>query len=927
MLIPLIGLMKPWDDQPPSHLLPGVALPKLNSDPFHPPSDPIPYSLLGLPTASTSNGIYPSRHRNRRGRQLIQPASRDTWKDRIDSLSSVATLDGAPDAKPAPNIEKQLQNRGRRIPHGGTLASRSVPPRHRLRFIQSDEDYIPLGTREINQILSSLTLSPVADTTIEQRRRTQSTLDTSDNPTLVDTPTADPTSGEPESRMPTAPEPEGAVQTPTIKPIIKAFEIPLSKRRSRRRTINVSPWGDSLDDVFDTAALSPSTIAWQISAMEEALDEVARSPPLDIPRSTDEESWQMLRRLASQERMLRRRRSPLNGATRSETIDKLKKTRRARSLPMFVQGQRPVASTFVRRQLLRESPPPSQAILNHLRLRPELMTAENLEILTRYAERANALTTASEATHLLGSVGTWSTRHRTRARRHLAKRSYSSIFLQAVDRWQRKRLRMAPETPLEPEDALKAVESEFARRQADPEGIDYPERIHGPFWFLSPHPWAEAVAPICNELPAKPTVDELLGRLHFLLAMADFRKTSFTGLRPSADIGLTDDLLRPNDNTSLVRKSDTWFSQPDYHSPLLSSLHAIAEACHAAGRRQQGSRQAMLLVLHLYMIYANRLKVYREPPTVTVGCRTILYQQLSRPYLGVWMLEEYARLYTLPRPSRQTLHLLFQEILFGRPMRSPLVSVASLPPPGFTRDMQGLQLYQLPPQPDPQDAPRLISDVHIILKTFQQRWSISPGPETIRMLSSYALQVNAAGLGKECWDMWWEEMSRNVAREPRWEGDYPRWDHRKKHTNSWVEVLKSMESRGWVKVADEADLEFKPSINHTQSVISRCLAKMAGKENMAHERRKLKRRLARASAKGESEHHPDIRRGEVGGAIWFGFANQTERWRWVGKGHLSLNVPATSGKGTKFSSPKRGVGLELSLVGSAFQDVTQSNRV
>ncbi|ORX38591.1 hypothetical protein BD324DRAFT_649949 [Kockovaella imperatae] len=583
-----------------------------------------------------------------------------------------------------------------------------------------------------------------------------------------------------------------------------------------------------------------------------------------------------------------------------EQADSIQNLHPERTVPLT---QANAARSFVKHHLLRTSPPPPSTLLDHLRVRRELFTAQNAKILLRYAARVNDHKTYSEvrrALLVLQQAG-----HRRRwprlATSHRLGGSRRSYIMRKIIRLLTRGARGdgAAVSEIDHADVDKAVEkidAELSKTEGDPDGIDYPQRRVSKYWYFCPHPWAESSIPVVDTPIARPDVLEILGTLHYRLLTGDVVRPTPA---PTFSGPIGKDLIRStrkghrNETSSVATSSenadfktsppsilhyaDIWFSQPDYDSPFLKSVQRVVDACAAAGKQQQGTRQYLLMVLHLYIIYANRVDAWRQPHDIPPGCSTILYDKLSRRYPEVLALEEYSRLYGRFKPSRQTLHLLLLRVLFGGPiLRFPL-NPADIPPLNkrMTSADPPIELpYRVPDRPDPTDAPRLIADARTILKVFESRWRIWAGPETINRMTSYALQVNDEQFAKECWDDWWHEMSRVTARESRWEGDHPRWDHRSKHSNSWKRMCHALEKRGWIQALRSKKIDFKdPSIGldlelHDEDVFPEFGARLDDTPSISSRPPQI---------------HPDIHRGEdVDGTVWIGFADCKPRYRWTG---------------------------------------------
>ena len=560
-----------------------------------------------------------------------------------------------------------------------------------------------------------------------------------------------------------------------------------------------------------------------------------------------------------------------------------------RSVARTLNANRDTSSSsrsFIHQQLLLSNPPTPKDLLAHIRMKPGLFTVQSAKILARYAHRVSDIRTYAEIKTALSHMG------QSRIRDHEVKdivRKLTKQQIQAAYRKELRRMKAEEEQENVWQDgreiptSVEEIEAHGRGLSDDPTGLEVP-RQQALYWSVwRPDTWAGEMIPIRTTLSHRRSdVIDHLGLLHHDLITAELEtiSASFSGhpalqhvIRPRFSLQAPPSALlatiKPTEMAKL--RSNLLFS------PLLIAIYHINKICARDGRGRKGTLEAILRTLHLFMTYSQRV-IARDRLPSTQDRKTLpLYSRL--PYDGVWLLETFLRLRGDPKPTRQTLELLVRDILWGWPILAGPVSDTSLMvtdsvdmfSPLSASSESVRHFYDLAPPPIAAEVPLKIAHLHQLFKFFGQKWKVFPGPRTIQKVATYAIQVDNVELGHECWEAWWNDMSRPHIRVARWEGDNPRWDHRTVHGRQWQMILAEMVARGWVEceMTQNLDLEADFASKNETLPLFNPLARMTPHVGTPS-----------LSAKPiPSEITRDL---DEKNQRWYGWRDSGWKWRWTG---------------------------------------------
>ena len=440
--------------------------------------------------------------------------------------------------------------------------------------------------------------------------------------------------------------------------------------------------------------------------------------------------------------------------------------------------------SFVHRQLLLSSPPPPSEILDHIRRRPELLTGPAAKTLIRYARRVRDGRTEYEVTAAMSQF----------VKDQNASASLAAMRTSSIDRLGH---RMIPSRHRSP-----------SRKFLD--GAAIPTTHEKLYESLDPNAWAAARWPPSPLETADGDVEDYLCGLHHTLLTLPLRSVT---------------VASPKDIPIPTMSNGTESDPQSSNCPSLRvALDEVALRSRHDQRTPQGVIHAKLDVLTLFIVYANRLSEFSSTPTRR---RPGLLKSMASPRHGLVVLLEFLQLHPQLRLSRQVLHLLIQEALWESPRSATTVlegTQSSEELVGMDTSPSSVSLQQSK-RPSPVETgvvlQRALDDIRILIEFFNQRWKITPGPETFRHIALYALSSDSPGLARFAWDGWWSEMDRKTGRQPRGGGHGPRWDHRELHWRRWSRLIPALRNKGWIM----SETEWKDSglggsrINHVHSTL------------------------------------------------------------------------------------------------------------
>ena len=225
-------------------------------------------------------------------------------------------------------------------------------------------------------------------------------------------------------------------------------------------------------------------------------------------------------------------------------------------------------------------------------------------------------------------------------------------------------------------------------------------------------------------------------------------------------------------------------------SPVFDhAVSSIHRACFSSKRGESATAEALRGVLHLGIIYP---------------------EGLEGDWTAMQVLEEFLELCPNIKPTRQTLHLLVQRVLW--PCQELLHATTIIHP--VQQSNGGTVLAPPKSQPDDvSDVPVISPDVHTdiinLLHHFRSHWNISPGIDTCRNVLAYAGQNNLPFLGKVAFDAGWTALdveNQTVCRfQGVAEGQVPKFMHTGKKWKRWRSALKRAEAKGWARRVEVFD--------------------------------------------------------------------------------------------------------------------------
>lgn len=248
----------------------------------------------------------------------------------------------------------------------------------------------------------------------------------------------------------------------------------------------------------------------------------------------------------------------------------------------------------------------------------------------------------------------------------------------------------------------------------------------------------------------------------------------------------------------------------------LEAVQSVRELCAMERRRHAGTIEALSGVMHLFVLYANRLSG------------------------GLSMLQVLRRFLILcpeVRANRQTLQVMAKEILWPSPLDypSPIDDCAAsqtMPciQPNYPADKAGTlhsddsehpevrpsmptphsdhdapvqpvitHIFRVPASTDP----NAWSDLLDLIRTFHVQLRITPGTETFRHMVKFALARNQPDWARPAFEGWWCVAKDPAGRTPG-EGDLAKFRHDGRKWILWRGLLRVMLHRGWMKRVEGA---------------------------------------------------------------------------------------------------------------------------
>lgn len=230
------------------------------------------------------------------------------------------------------------------------------------------------------------------------------------------------------------------------------------------------------------------------------------------------------------------------------------------------------------------------------------------------------------------------------------------------------------------------------------------------------------------------------------------------------------------------------------------AVERVRAMCDLEHRGPDGIIEALIGLTHLFVIYAER------QPGQSISMR---------------MLRRFLVLCPEIKPNKQTLHLMVQEILWPTlliqrddPDLIPLSIPAENSPTGEALNLHPETPDDIPPEykeiyaehmakegirySDVSEEPDAPLRLATLLRTFQLRFDCTPGTETFRQLSKFALAKDDPTTGEIVFEGWWAAAAERRSATPG-EGDTAKYRHDGQRWILWRSWLRVLIRRGWVR--------------------------------------------------------------------------------------------------------------------------------